>query len=69
MLGNIFKFTVFRLLKNAFVNQKIESRDFYSDLPAKLSPGSYHHQPDSGKLLIRLRQDFSEKLFFPNRKA
>ena len=32
-------------------------------------PGSYHHQPDSGKLLIPLRQDFSEKLFFPNRKV
>ena len=44
---------LFRLLGNAFVSKKIESRNVYSYPPGQNSPpGSYHHPPGREKLLI-----------------
>ena len=42
-LKKSFKLIMFSLLENAFVNQKIESRHFYSCPQAKYLPGYYHH--------------------------
>ena len=55
---------MFRLLKNAFSSQKIESRQFYScSLPSTMqntTPGFYHHPSGWAKLAIPPKQHFFE---------
>ena len=59
-VGEKFKNMVFRLLENAFVSQKIESKHFYS---CKIVPQVQSSPPGSGKLLVFPRQHSFENLF------
>ena len=70
-LEEIFKFIVFRLIKNTFASQKIESGHFYScSLPLRQNSVLcfYHHCPGSGKLLT-FPGNVSSKTYYPSRKG
>ena len=59
-VGEKSKNMVFRLLENAFVSQKIESKHFYS---CKILPQVQSSPPGSGKLLVSPRQHSFKNLF------
>ena len=59
-VGEKSKNMVFRLLENAFVSQKIESKHFYS---CKILPQVQSSPPGKGKLLVSPRQHSFENLF------
>ena len=61
-LGKSFKFVVFRLLKNGFASQKIESTHFYSYTQAKLSPRFLQSSPRQRKITHPPTAAFFENL-------
>ena len=65
-LGKVFKFMISRLLENAFVREKTESRHFYSCSPPPSPPGSHWHpQAEENTLLILPGSIFFETCFVP----
>ena len=70
-LWKVFKCMEFRLLENAFVNQKVDSRPFYSYPPLhwQSSPSGSYHVPCRGKLYLRPRKHFFVNLFPPTERV
>ena len=68
-LGKIFSFTVFRLLQNVLVNQKIESRHFFTHFPSKTLHQVLTITHHTERIYSSPQAKFFRKFLFPRQKG